>query len=144
MINYYKIDDNKDQRIELTGNGKKGLLIVVEKEGSSEELLAKLDDIVKAIKYDPREDTFVVVLAKSVVNQVVSKILKEHKINDILAFGIEAKDIFPNAESYLYYPLKSERIRMLISDNLSKIFSDKALKMKLWKCLQQMYLHGNN
>lgn len=143
MINYYKIDNNVNQRIDLTGNGKKGLLIVVAEEGSSEELISKLDDIVKAIKYDPREDTFVVVLNKSVAYQVVSNILEEQNIKDILAFGIEAKDIFPNAESYMYYPMNSEGIRMLISDNLTKIFSDKALKIKLWKCLQQMYLHGN-
>jgi DNA polymerase III psi subunit len=119
-------------------NAKKTLIVANSDDAEQLDFLAK---ILKAIQYDISEDVILFSLEKGkIVNLTAFKKNNTTEINYVLLFGVEANQLDLQFKLPNYYPLKVNEMTFLAADSLGSISKNKALKMKLWENLQQLFL----
>lgn len=122
---------------EITGNGKKGLLIII-KATDKQENIATLQGLVKAIKFDIEEDVTIVSCVDKTTS--INSILTSKDYNTLILIGITPDQVgfSLNAKKYFFY--KMERFSLLLTDSLGDMNGDKSKKMAFWKNLQSRFL----
>lgn len=119
-------------------NAKKTLIVTNNADAEQLDFLAK---ILKAIQYDISQDVVLFSLEKEKkINLTAFKKKNDFEINHILLFGVDINQLDLQFKLPNYYPLKVNEITFLGADSLGSISKNKALKMKLWEKLQQLFL----
>lgn len=134
--NIYRILE-PDSPPEITGNGRKGLLIVIQST-DKEENIATLQGLVKAIKFDIEEDVSIVACNDKVTS--LNSILASKKYNTVILIGTHPDQVgfSINAKKYFFY--KMESFAILLTDSLKDMNADKSKKMAFWQNLQAKFL----
>lgn len=123
----------------LSGENRKGLLVILSADEENEELNQFVAKVLKAAGFDVPEDVHFLKLTSS-DGFSFSLLSKKNDIQSVISFGFSPKFLGLNWNLANYSPFLYENRKYLFADNLAEIQKDKKLKGKLWKCLQAMYL----
>ncbi len=69
-----------------------------------------------------------------------SRLTIDEQAQYVIIFGYNNDQHFSSLRLEKYNVYDLENTKVLASDSLSELGQDKGLKMKLWQCLQQMFL----
>lgn len=130
------IPSEKENPLSLSGNNKKKLAVVLnrtdlEKEGNS----TKLEAVLTAIKYDIKEDINLITLENK-SETILSSRVTLNNYKHIICFGRSPKSLGVGFKSLAFHWFKLEDQSFLFLPSLSKVMSDKALKLKLWNLIK--------
>lgn len=137
MIYYYNINASDRETFSIKGKGENNLLLLIS-EPESELFHTKLKEIIGAIKLDLENDAYYLYEAKKY--QHIGQFVNSNDIENVIVFGLNPKEVNLNIECKLYNPGFLENIRIVFVDPISKILSDKSIKLKFWKLLQHLFL----
>jgi len=134
--NIYTIKE-KHNPLSVSGNGEKGLIIVLKNEDMKANE-ATLHGLIKAIKFDIAMDTTLVVLDK--LPSDLNTILKSGSHSEVMLIGVSSADVgfSMNAKKNFWYNM--EGFSILLTNALSEMNSDKKKKMDFWQKLQEKFL----
>ncbi len=127
----------QDLSPEITGNGKKGLLIALQSQDKAQNL-ATLQGLVKAIKLDIDEDVTIVSCNGKFTS--LNSILSSREYQTVILIGTPPDQVgfSINAKKYFFY--KMESFSILLTDSLQEMNADKSKKMAFWQNLQARFL----
>lgn len=134
-----------DAKILSTGNGKKGLGIVIKQAEYTPEAQAQLRGILAALQLDLEEDAVCFVLPEDTSVQI-SALIRAHKLSEVLFFdipGTRCGVLFPLP---LNKPVRLGACSFLRAPSLLAIIREKqeggkTLRLGLWQALQQIFLN---
>jgi len=121
----------------ISGKGKKGLLIVINATDKSENL-ATLQGLVKAINMDIAEDVTIVEWEKKVVD--LNSVLNAKDFTTIILLGTPPEQVGFSVLAKKYFFYKMEGFSLLLTDTLTSMNTDKSQKMAFWQNLQKQFL----
>lgn len=126
------------QPIRISGNGQKGLLIVIDDQDQTIHRQT-LEGLVKAIKYDIDNDVTIVSAPQTPID--LNRITIDDKYKTVILIGLTPKRVGfnLNAKTYFYYEMVN--FSLLLTDSLELMNSDKSKKMAFWKNLQDKFLN---
>lgn len=137
MIDYYKINEKNQESFPLYGSGGKNLLLLISDE-KSDFILGKLQEIMKAIKYDLDVDSQ---YAFNLTSENISgEFITTTNALDIIVFDNIENTTLLNTEIKPYVPIVLEKRRMVLVEPLEELLNDKNKKFKFWQLLQKMFL----
>lgn len=132
----FALQKTEISKTDLLGEGNKHVLVVIKKIESQEKILA---DLIKAIKLDPIKDIFKLIInTESDIS--ISAIIDEFSISKVLTFGVSAKELGYNINQSFYHIYNFENHKLLLSESIDVLQSDKNKKIILWQSLQKMFL----
>ncbi len=134
--NIYRILE-PDSPLEITGNGKKGLLIVIQATDKQENI-ATLQGLVKAIKFDIEEDVTVVSCDGRFIH--LNSITSSKKYGTVILIGVNPDQVGFSIAAKKYFFYKMEIFSILLTDSLKNMNADKSKKMAFWRNLQTRFL----
>ncbi len=123
----------------LLGDNEKKLLVVIKKEDFSAENRNFLSKILAAVKYELEKDAVIFSLPDG-VSFSIADLVKESKMNDVILFGVNPKEVGFSFETIVYVPHCINKVNILIAHGLEQIKVKTDLKKALWAALQQMFL----
>ena len=123
----------------LLGQNEKKLLLVLAEVDFTTENEQFLTKILGAVKHDLGRDTLRLMIPKG-QSFGINKLLMSDKIDKVILFGINPKDIGLSIETFVYKSIHLSGKEMLIAHSLDKISKTQELKKALWTSLQQMFL----
>jgi len=132
----YRISES-DSQPDISGNGEKGLLIVIHA-NDKQENLATLQGLVKAIKLDIEKDVSIVSFTDQRTS--LNTILSSTKYNTVILIGVTPDQVGFSLAAKKYFIYKMESFALLLSDSLRDLNADKSKKMAFWQNLQSLYL----
>lgn len=135
-IDYYDlpIDNNGLYQIEFSDDKR---LLVIYTDGTSEEALTKLDDILKATKIPSKQ---IGKLAIKKISVALAPILRKNYITSVISFGVHPYNLGLKVPNTKYYAHIFESFLFIYSDSLEKLKDDKVLKGKLWNSIKNHLL----
>ncbi len=139
MITYYKSNETKNSSYEVIGDGKRSLMVVCYISDANPVHLAKLNQIIEAIRYHPQEDTYLCKVEDGGEVPHLSELVLEFKLKHILMFTDNLEMIASNVEYQYYNRYSFEDFEVLIVESIGKIMDDAQRKKKLWNMLQEMF-----
>ena len=111
------------------------LLFLIQTENDlAPELLEMLQKIVAALKLDIRLVEFIAINKSCIVSQIAQL----YQAKSMVCFGLEAQDLSLNMNLQLYHLYEFEAFKLLLANDLIDIYSNQALKTKLWALLQKI------
>ena len=125
-----------DSRPIITGNGDKGLLIVIQQTDKAENE-ATLQGLVKAIKFDIDQDVTIVECTEpfTPINEIIT-----NKYNTLILIGVSPDQVGFSISAKKYFFYKMEEFSILLTDSLQAMNADKSKKMAFWQNLQSHFL----
>ncbi len=133
----FNLPEHNAESFSLIGSEEGKLLVVVDESAFGTEEETMLNNMISAIKFDPKSD-----ISKLILKQGQSIILSnlQRDFNNILVFGVIPEQLGLNIEYKLYDILHFEKCRMLICDSIIEIKTVIQKKQLLWAKLQEMFL----
>lgn len=133
----FNLPEHNAESFSLIGSEEGKLLVVVDESAFGTEEETMLNNMISAIKFDPKSD-----ISKLILKQGQSIILSnlQRDFNNILVFGVIPEQLGLNIEYKLYDILHFEKCRMLICDSIIEIKTVIQKKQLLWSRLQEMFL----
>lgn len=133
----FNLPEHNAESFSLIGSEEGKLLVVVDESAFGTEEETMLNNMISAIKFDPKSD-----ISKLILKQGQSVILSnlQRDFNNILVFGVIPEQLGLNIEYKLYDILHFEKCRMLICDSITEIRTVVQKKQLLWARLQEMFL----
>lgn len=133
----FNLPEHNAESFSLIGSEEGKLLVVVDESAFGTEEETMLNNMISAIKFDPKSD-----ISKLILKQGQSVILSnlQRDFNNILVFGVIPEQLGLNIEYKLYDILHFEKCRMLICDSIIEIKTVIQKKQLLWSRLQEMFL----
>ena len=122
---------------QISGNGSKGLMIVINESDNSENL-ATLQGLVKAIKFDIEEDVSIVSCNENQIS--LNPIISTGKYKTIILIGIDPDQVGFAIQAKKNFFYNMENFSILLVDSLKDMNADKAKKMAFWQNLQAKFL----
>lgn len=134
--NIYRLNESNSLPL-LQGNGKKGLLIVIQK-SDMDNNLDTLKGMVQAIKLDFDNDVTFAICSEMPIN--LNQTIADKKLSTVILLGVTSQQIGfrINAQKYFYYNM--EKYSILLADSLQTMNDDKSVKIAFWKKLQERFL----
>ncbi|MEM9822326.1 MAG: hypothetical protein AAF985_14685 [Bacteroidota bacterium] len=133
-------EKENEAKVPFSSNHKKVIAIYTE-ERSAKEHLDLLNKILSAVNFDLKEDVQSIPLSTEEKASFIG-LQTNPPIDNVLLFGISAKQLGLHFDYELYAPLKCNGCRFLFADELAVISQDKSLKGRLWQSLQAMFLNS--
>lgn len=122
----------------LQGEGAAGLLVISRTEDDTTELNTLTEKILGAAGFAVHRDAYQ--LKTGTEKGFSLRGLQTGKdIKNVLVFGFKPAFLGLNWNLAEYRPFTRDEVNYLFADNLQKLSEDKALKGKLWSCLQLMF-----
>jgi hypothetical protein len=122
---------------EILGEGKKQLIVAVDKMDYGTDENQTLQKMIQAIKFEfPEDITLIKMDEKHHIS--ISSILP--KYNDLIIFGLDPFSLGITVDYVKYEIMHFDQSRMMVCDSISTINKTQAIKAKLWVKLQEMYL----
>jgi hypothetical protein len=137
MIDYYKINEEIEESFPINGKGNKDLLLLIY-EDESEFLVAKLQEIMQAIKYDLQDDC--IYLFSAGKRKITGSWINTLGAKNIIIFNEDNKSESFNLPVTTYVPAILESKQIVTVELLSEILNDQNKKFKFWQLLQKMFL----
>ncbi len=126
-----RLKENKNKSYEISGNGKKGLLIVCSTADTTNENTAKLQEILNALDHDINEDIF---LLKKDSPHYLNEISIE--FSKLISFGFKPAELGLPRHLKPYTRYRFESFSVVLSDSIHLIKSDVTKKKMLWSSIQ--------
>ena len=139
MIDYYRIIADTDISKMLSGNGEKGLLIVIGLPETENPVFSKLKEVIAAIRYDMARDTWLLALAPEQSIPIYS-LTGISKVDSILCFGIHNQLQTENLNIHPYQKIKLNEVNLFPVETLESIMGNNQKKMQLWQLLKENFL----
>ncbi len=142
-INIFALPEAEKQQIELLGNNKKAVLIVIRAQEWNQEIQAFLGKILGAVQLNFEEDIHCVNITNHPSISFFQ--LNQNKAyRHVIAFGLPPKELGLNIESRLYQPTLLSDIQWLFAHNIQDIYEERKQGKKqmagaLWKALKDMF-----
>ncbi|KXK36676.1 MAG: hypothetical protein UZ09_BCD002002412 [Bacteroidetes bacterium OLB9] len=133
----YKIPGNSPSDIEVSGNGEKGLVVLVHKANFDQAHAGMLHKIISAIRYDLDQDAVLVQVSND-ASIALAQYLPNYK--DVISFGVHSEVFGYKIEPKLYEILTIGDKNIMFCDALTSISGNVTKKQHLWNKLQQMFL----
>ena len=140
MITYYKSKQQNNHSYEVLGDGKRSLMVVCYASDASPVHLAKLNQIIEAIRYHPQEDSFLCKVGDGEDIPLLSELSLAYKLKHIILFTDQIGKIVSNVNFQYYKRYPFEDFELLIVESIGVIMDDAQRKKKLWITLQEMFL----
>jgi len=131
------IPENEMQGKYLLGEGRKGLVLVVDANHFDVQEEDTLRKLVGAIGFDYTRDIY---LWKWHRKHDCSIGLMKTVYNDVLMFGVTPDQVGMYVDYRAYTVHLFEQCRLLVSDSIHEINNQPAKKQALWNILKKMYL----
>jgi hypothetical protein len=135
----FKLPETKSEYFEVNGNADKGLFILAYKTDLHADNISKLNQILSAIKYDPKEDIATVYIADDHPFSL-AELLNKHTCSEVLIFGLHPKMIGLNIYAKRYQWIHLENTTILFADKLEVLKDNKDMKNQLWLSLKSRFL----
>lgn len=132
----WKIPDLKLINDNISGYGKKGLLICLNEKDYNNETEVLLKRILSSVGLDLIEDAFLLKLSN---RQKVSTAEMNFEIKNVLLFGLEPIDIGWNLQFTPNYLLSLEKCHVITCVSLMELDKDPNFKKLLWHNLQLVF-----
>ncbi|MEO0043855.1 MAG: hypothetical protein RL329_3303 [Bacteroidota bacterium] len=134
----FQISDTEKFLESLSGNGQKGILIVVLEEGLPEGI-AFLKKILGSIRVSLETDALLFRAAPHGVLPTVAQIRGVAPIHRVLIFGVSPQRMGFSFEYPMYKRLILNECTYIFADRLSLLEPNKQAKNDLWKQLQGLF-----
>ena len=124
---YTNVDFNASHEI-LKGSFQQKILILISKEDNlpaNHELLAKM---LTACKLQEADYQISMVLQKNAILPIINQLNPE----TVLLFGLNLNNEALNAQKNVYKPFRFNQIKFLLSNSLSEVSVNAAMKSSLW------------
>jgi hypothetical protein len=124
---YTNVDFNASHEI-LKGSFQQKILILISKEDNlpaNHELLAKM---LIACKLQEADYQISMVLQENAILPIINQLNPE----TVLLFGLNLNNEALNAQKNLYKPFRFNQIKFLLSNSLSEVGANAAMKSSLW------------
>ena len=131
--------DAIEQLSNSTSNSFK-VMVVLEAEEEEVLLDGLLTKILAAINIDLSKDVCLVKTPERSHSINILNAVKDLKIDKVISFGVQPKDLTLNFEATLYKPFLVGHLTFLFADNLATLEKDANRKKALWVNLQQIFL----
>lgn len=129
------VPDTKTTELKFLGNGKRKLLILINKNENGVGPKEFLKKILNAKKINLEEDVYLLPI-DSTENLSFIQLKKDKEINQAIFFGINPIQLGFNLNLKKYETENLNEITLLYSDEISKIEKSESLKRQLWGCLK--------
>lgn len=134
----HSIDAN-DQLSNIASNSFK-VIVVLEAKEEKVLLDGLLTKILSAINIDISKDVCLIKTPERSHSLNIINVIKDLKIEKVICFGVQPKDLTLNFASTLYKPIQIGELTFLFADTLSTLDKDAARKKALWANLQKIFL----
>ena len=124
----------KNEELQFYGNGKRKILILIQKEENNEINVEFLKKILNAKKLNFEEDVFLLPIDK--IHLSIFQIKKDKEIEQVIFFGTAPNQLGLNINLPKYQIIEFNGLTLMKSDAISKIAKDESLKRSLWGCLK--------
>lgn len=140
MIRYYNSVEPKNTSYQVIGEGKRALMVVCYASDASPVHLAKLNQIIEAIRYHPQEDTYLCKIDDEGELPLMTELSLQYNLKHIIIFTDQIHKIRSNVDFQYYKRFHFENCEILVVESINKIMDDAQRKKKLWVTLQEIFL----
>ena len=133
----FNLPEHNAESFSLIGSEEGKLLVVVDESAFGTEEETMLNNMISAIKFDPKSDISKLILKRG---QPIILSYFQRDFKNILVFGITPEQLGLNIEFKSYDILHFEKYRMLVCDSITEIRTVVQKKQMLWARLQEMFL----
>ena len=134
-------DTTSLKRFTISGENKKGLVLLFSLPGEAFAVLPKNDFLTKilaAINHTPSDVAYINLEKQYAVN--IFDLSKETKVQQVVAFGSSLIDLATGFQVNLYKPAGIGQIPLLLAEPLHLIENDVNRKKQLWSGLKAIFL----
>ncbi len=128
------------EQIKSNSSNSVKLMVVLEEQEDNDLLDGLLKKILSAINIDLSSDVCLVKSSKHLPSLNIIKSIKDLRINKVISFGLNPKDLALNFTNVLYEPIHIGDLTFLFADTLGVLNNDPGKKKALWLNLQQIFL----
>ena len=122
----------------ISGNNRKGLLVICNSIDKTDENSVLLSKILSAVQYNVEEDCHLITLPKNSSISILN-FIKKNNIKHLIIFGISPISLGFSMNMIAYKPLKINNTRMIFAHGLTKIDKNQEFKRALWNSLKTMF-----
>ena len=124
---YTNIDSNASYEI-IKGSFQQKILILISKEDNLPENQQLLTKMLAACNLQEADYKIGMVLEKNAILQIINQLNPE----TVLLFGLSLNNEAFNAQKNVYKPFRFNQIKFLLSNTLSEVSANAAMKSSLW------------
>ena len=124
---YTNIDSNASYEI-IKGSFQQKILILISKEDNLLENQQLLTKMLAACNLQEADYQIGMVLEKKAILQIINQLNPE----TVLLFGLSLNNEAFNAQKNVYKPFRFNQIKFLLSNTLSEVSANAAMKSSLW------------
>ena len=118
------------------------VMVVLEAQEDKVLLDRLLKKILAAINIDLAKDVCLLKAPEHSQSLNIINTIKDLKIEKVICFGVQPKDLTLNFATSLYKPMTIGELTFLFADTLSTLDKDANRKKALWVNLQQIFLNA--
>ncbi len=138
ILDYELYPLSEETTLEITGENRRGLLVVIADE-EKPEMKSFLEKILQAVHFSMDEDALTIWgLASGQFG--FSDFARRHQVSQALFFGLNPSKAGLNLDISFYKPVIVGQKAFLFCHNLSEIQANQTHKRQLWEALQSIFL----
>jgi len=132
----FALNDDPLQASQLSGQGKKHVLVIIRTTEAEEKTLY---DLLGAIKLDASSDIVLLKIASDAAPPLHT-IVDKYQIKQVLAFGFTSEQLGLHINHAYYHAYHIGNKTYILSELIEDLNQDKNKKIALWKTLQETFL----